>query len=144
MEQQRDPSLRNRAVAIQQHGDIIAMNTAAKAAGVRKHCPPDQARKLLREVGGKVAHVFVEEGYRISYRPYREMSALFHKLLRAMVDVQAWQGVIEKASIDEAFILLPSQHGTTAHMVAASLRIPHRFKPALQCTPLTPQLASSG
>lgn len=34
-----------------------------------------QARRLLSKVGGEVVHVFSEEGMRISYRPYREMSA---------------------------------------------------------------------
>lgn len=134
MEQQRDPSLRNRAVAVQQHGDIIAMNAAAKAAGVRKHCPPDEARRLLREVGGKVAHVFVEEGYRISYRPYREMSALFHKLLRAQDEITAWQGVIEKASIDEAFILLPSQHGAESPMQWRISTRAHHTRHTISCT----------
>ena len=39
VEQQRDNSLIGKAIAIQQHGDIITANAAAKAAGVRKHCP---------------------------------------------------------------------------------------------------------
>lgn len=51
-------------MALQQHGDIIAANASAKAAGVTKHIAPDEARKLLRAVEGKVAHVHLEDGYR--------------------------------------------------------------------------------
>jgi hypothetical protein len=44
-------------------------------AGVKKHMWPHEARALLKEVGGQVAHVYCEEGFRVSYRPYREASA---------------------------------------------------------------------
>jgi nucleotidyltransferase/DNA polymerase involved in DNA repair len=107
VEQQRDPSLYGKAIAIQQHGDIIAANASAKAAGVRKHCPPDEARKLLHAVGGKVVHVHVEDGHRISYRPYRQASVRFHRLLASVVAEADSTLVVEKASIDEAFILQP-------------------------------------
>eukprot|EP00892_Ulva_mutabilis_P003919 jgi/Ulvmu1/189/UM001_0193.1 len=101
VEQMRHPELRGLPIALQQHGDIFAANAPAKAAGVTKHIQPDEARKLLRAVHGKVVHVHLEDGYRISYRPYREMSDRFFKLLRQLEEVE----VIERASIDEAFIL---------------------------------------
>jgi nucleotidyltransferase/DNA polymerase involved in DNA repair len=107
VEQQRNLSLYGKAIAIQQHGDIIAANASAKGAGVRKHCPPDEARKLLHAVGGKVVHVHVEDGHRISYRPYREASARFHRLLGSVAAEEDSTLVVEKASIDEAFILQP-------------------------------------
>lgn len=58
-------------MAVQQHQDIIAANSAAMAAGVRKHCAPAEARRLLAAVGGRVAHVHLEAGGRVSYKPYR-------------------------------------------------------------------------
>lgn len=58
-------------MAIQQHQDIIAANYAARAAGVTKHMAPAEARRLLRPVGGVVAHVHLEPGGRVSYQPYR-------------------------------------------------------------------------
>jgi nucleotidyltransferase/DNA polymerase involved in DNA repair len=88
-------------VALQQHADIIAANAAAKAAGVTKHCSPDRARALLKAAGGLVAYVNVEDGGRISYKPYREASAEFFALLERM-DLAS---VVEKGSIDEAYIL---------------------------------------
>ena len=56
---------------MQQHQDIIAANAAAKAAGVRKHCAPAEARRLLAPAGGRVVHVHLEPGGRVSYKPYR-------------------------------------------------------------------------
>ncbi len=44
-------------------------------AGVKKHMGPAEARALLRPLGGEVAHVYCEEGLRVSYRPYREASS---------------------------------------------------------------------
>lgn len=56
---------------------------------------------LLKRVGGHVTHVHVEEGYRISYKPYREMS----ERLMALLETFTLAAVVEKASIDEAFVL---------------------------------------
>lgn len=109
MEQLRDPSLGNKPIAIQQHGDIIAANAPAKAAGVRKHIPPDEARRLLKAVHGKVVHVHVADGHRISYSPYRRMSARFHRVLQRFEAANPAL-LVEKASIDEAFIMLSNSH----------------------------------
>jgi nucleotidyltransferase/DNA polymerase involved in DNA repair len=40
VEELRDPSLKGKAVAVQQHQDIIAVNYPARAAGVKKHMLP--------------------------------------------------------------------------------------------------------
>jgi hypothetical protein len=40
---------------------------------------PAEARALLRPLGGEVAHVFCEEGLRVTYRPYREASGALLK-----------------------------------------------------------------
>lgn len=53
-------------------------------------------------VGGRVAHVHTETGGRVSYKPYRAASARLLHLLKSLT----WAAVVEKASIDEAFILL--------------------------------------
>lgn len=125
------PAPQGKAVAIQQHQDIIAANAAAKAAGVTKHMAPAeasscwvggltgaprrllmhldglnqpgstathlhrsrlttkcfprlpkemQARRLLRDVGGRVAHVHCAAGGRVSYQPYRESSVRLMKV----------------------------------------------------------------
>lgn len=60
---------------MQQHQDIIAVSHAARALGVTKHMLPAQARALLVPAGGRVVHVALEEGGRVTYRPYREASA---------------------------------------------------------------------
>lgn len=59
-----------------------------------------QARMLLSKVGGIVHHVHMEAGGRVSYKPYRDVSKVFISRLRQFAGV----GVIEKASIDEAYI----------------------------------------
>ena len=106
VEQKRDPSLADKAVAIQQKGDIIALNNLAKAAGVRKHCAPSEARELLKPVQGKVVQVNRAEDKRVSYQPYRSASKAFFAVLDNLSKQQGL--VVEKASIDEAFILLPN------------------------------------
>ncbi|PSC72656.1 protease 2 isoform A [Micractinium conductrix] len=116
VEQLRDPSLKGKAVAVQQHQDIIAVNALAKAAGVVKHAPPAEARRLLAPLGGRVVHVFTADGGRVSYQPYREASARLLRLLRAL----PWAAVVEKASIDEAFVLLQGQTGTEAAAAASA------------------------
>ncbi|KAL4457562.1 hypothetical protein ABPG75_012427 [Micractinium tetrahymenae] len=116
-EQLRDASLQGKAIAVQQHQDIIAANHAAKAAGVAKHMSPAEARRLLAAVGGRVVHVHLAEGGRVRYQPYRELSARMLRLLRAL----PWAAVVEKASIDEAFLLIrQAAPGTAAAGAAAA------------------------
>ena len=52
VELKRDPSLQGRAFAIQQHHDIIAVSYLGRAAGVKKHMSPPEARALLKPVNG--------------------------------------------------------------------------------------------
>ncbi|KAG2487735.1 hypothetical protein HYH03_013733 [Edaphochlamys debaryana] len=101
-----DPAVRARSVplAVQQHQDVIAVDYAARAAGVRKHMAPAEARRLLAAAGGRLVHVYCEDGTRPSYRPYREVSAALMRLLRGLLPPGA---VLEKASIDEAYMQLP-------------------------------------
>jgi nucleotidyltransferase/DNA polymerase involved in DNA repair len=110
VEQQRNPSLRGKAIAIQQHQDIIATNYLARQAGVAKHQSSHTARRLLAKVGGLNVHVHCEPGGRVSYRPYQQASNRFFKFLRAL----PWVAVVEKASIDEAFLLVDAGLGNVS------------------------------
>ena len=81
-----------------------------------------QARGLLSKVGGIVHHVHMEAGGRVSYKPYRDVSKVFIQRLRHFAGVD----VIEKASIDEAYILYVAepqqqQHSLTNIQQAAQL-----------------------
>lgn len=81
-----------------------------------------QARTLLSRVGGIVHHVHMEAGGRVSYKPYRDVSKVFIQRLRRFAGV----GVIEKASIDEAYIQYAAEpqhqpHGMTTMQQAEHL-----------------------
>lgn len=80
-----------------------------------------QARSLLSKVGGIVHHVHMEAGGRVSYKPYRDVSKVFIQRLRQFGGV----GIIEKASIDEAYIQyagkLEHQHSMTSMQQAEQL-----------------------
>lgn len=80
-----------------------------------------QARSLLSKVGGIVHHVHMEAGGRVSYKPYRDVSKVFMQRLRQFAGV----GIIEKASIDEAYIQYAAepqqQHGMTNMQQAEQL-----------------------
>lgn len=101
---------------------------------------PLQARQRLAAAGGKLVHAFQERDGRVSYRPYREASAAMMALLKsggaagAAADGGGGGGsaagsssgcwgvpgvrllVVERASIDEAFVLLAT------HAAAAQVR----------------------
>lgn len=80
-----------------------------------------QARTLLSKVGGIVHHVHMEAGGRVSYKPYRDVSKVLISRLRQFAGV----GVIEKASIDEAYILFklePGQQGQQVHGAMAAMQ----------------------
>ena len=142
VERLRDPSLaRAPALAIRQHGDVIAADAGARAAGVSKRDAPADALRKLAEVRGVLRHVPTTEGQRVTYRPYLAASALMHEVIaadatkRAILDAvervlpnssgsrdegstprqetnnphrRVLGVVVEKASIDEAFVQLPA------------------------------------
>ncbi|KAK9798496.1 hypothetical protein WJX73_001735 [Symbiochloris irregularis] len=101
VEQRKNPQLGTKPFAVQQHQDIIAVNYAARQAGVKKHMSPAQAREVLKRVGGCLVHVHTVEGGRISYEPYRQAGREVLQLLQR----NAWASVVEKGSIDEAYLL---------------------------------------
>ena len=68
-----------------------------------------QARAIMQRIGGNVTHVHLEPGARVSYRPYRDVSRTFFMMLRRFPQVS----VVEKASIDEAFLLLAPPPGSS-------------------------------
>ena len=104
-----------------------------------------QARVLLSKVGGIVHHVHMEAGGRVSYKPYRDVSKALISRLRQFAGV----GIIEKASIDEAYILFrlqPEQQafGTmTVMQQAAQLARTIRQAGALLTECMQQQLPSS-
>ena len=142
VERLRDPSLALApALAIRQHGDVIAADAGARAAGVSKRDAPADALRKLAEVRGVLRHVPTTEGQRVTYRPYLAASALMHEVIaaeatkRAILDAvervlpnssgsrdegspprqetnpthrRVLGVVVEKASIDEAFVQLPA------------------------------------
>mmetsp|Transcript_5717 Transcript_5717/g.24237 ORF Transcript_5717/g.24237 Transcript_5717/m.24237 type:complete len:697 (-) Transcript_5717:63-2153(-) len=149
------------ALAVFQHGDVIAADAGAKKLGVKKHDSPADARRALVPRGGALAHVHVTEGHRVSYRPYDKASKAMHRVLRSRemkdtllrvcgfrnADVReraeerteratrdassaesplrspskARRGVVvEKASIDEAYVQLPSGCSLGAHAAACA------------------------
>ena len=129
VERLRDPGrfANVNALAVYQHGEVIAVESSAKNLGVKKFHSPEVARKLLQPAGGVLQHVPVTNGQRVTYRPYQEKSKALHKLLmsKEMNDLvlevlrgvngvgnsftdSEKQIVVEKASIDEAFVQLPS------------------------------------
>ena len=124
-----------KAVAIQQHQDIIAANYAARAAGVTKHMAPGEARRLLRAVGGQVVHVHLAPGGRVSYQPYREASARMMRLLRTL----PWVAVLEKASIDEAFLLLHPAAGPAGMLTTVAAAGAGALEEGIGC--VSPQVA---
>ena len=116
VERRRDPRLAGcPALAVQQHQDVIAADAAAKKAGVTKRMTPADARALLRRVGGTLVHVHTAAGQRVSYRPYLAASSELHgtlasaELASILVGSDRADGVVvEKASIDEAYVQLPT------------------------------------
>ncbi|WIA21172.1 hypothetical protein OEZ85_005479 [Tetradesmus obliquus] len=123
VEELRCPSLAGRPLAIQQHQDVIAVNYPGRAAGVKKHMPPAQARVLLSAAGGLLVHVFTEPDGRVSYRPYREASAALMRLLSSGLPPAAAScvAVVEKASIDEAYLLVAGGQGAGQQFAAQGL-----------------------
>ena len=71
------------ALAVFQHGDVIAADAGAKRLGVRKRDSPADARRALSAGGGALAHVHVARGQRVSYRPYEKASKALHRVLRS-------------------------------------------------------------
>ena len=115
VERRRNPALAGcPALAVQQHQDVIAADASAKKAGVTKRMLPADARALLRRVGGTLVHVHTTVGQRVSYRPYLAASHELHGLLASAelardVSGDGFNGVaVEKASIDEAYVQLPT------------------------------------
>ena len=72
------------ALAVFQHGDVIAADAGAKRLGVRKRDSPAAARRALAAGGGALAHVHVARGQRVSYRPYDRASRAMHRVLGSM------------------------------------------------------------
>eukprot|EP00962_Isochrysis_galbana_P055076 scaffold26758_cov107-Isochrysis_galbana.AAC.1 len=106
-----DPSLRESPgcapVALYQYNDVVCCSSGARALGVRKHMTPQQALLLLTPAGGRLLHAYWRDwpGPRTWYGPYQAASRELFGALRAAVDATPAAGaLIERASIDEAYI----------------------------------------
>jgi len=136
VERQRTPSLYGDvpALAVFQRGDGVAAAAGAELAGARERDSPAAARRELRAVGGALVRVPVTDDQRVQYRPYVKASKALHEALcsKELADVltdicakisggegghgngvaspsRLGSGVaVEKASIDEAYVQLPS------------------------------------
>ena len=102
VERLRDPSLaRAPALAIRQHGDVIAADAGARAAGVSKRDAPADALRKLAEVRGVLRHVPTTEGQRVTYRPYLAASALMHEVIAA--------DATKRATVSYTHLTLPTK-----------------------------------
>lgn len=99
----RDPSLRDKAVAVQQHQDIIALSYEARALGIQKHINPAVLRQQHPKV--QLVHVPTTAGGKVTYKDYRSHS-------RSIIQVLKRQGFeVERASIDD-FYVEPKEGGS--------------------------------
>ncbi|KAI0219066.1 N-acetyltransferase eso1 [Massospora cicadina] len=109
---------RRHPLAVRQWNGLIAVNCAARAQGVQRHCSPQEARALCPEI--KLVHVptlsLEEDGarevyhenpdkstFKASLAPYRRASLSIMQLL------QTFSPVLQKASVDEAYLDLTDQ-----------------------------------
>eukprot|EP00854_Cymbomonas_tetramitiformis_P017946 gene17946-21375_t len=114
-----DPSMRStirgQACALWQFNDVISMNCAARACGVKKHMTPREARALLAPVRGHLIHAFWRRwpGPRVNYKPYQHASLLLFRTLQSLLRslaapsgaaTTAAPSVMERTSIDECYI----------------------------------------
>ena len=65
---------------------------------MRKHSSPREARAALAKVGGRLVHVCVTAGQRVSYRPYLSASAALHKLLASPEMAEAIRDAVAAAA----------------------------------------------
>eukprot|EP00873_Tetraselmis_striata_P016682 jgi/Tetstr1/436946/TSEL_025718.t1 len=115
--------------ALWQFNDVISINAAAKAAGVRKHMLPQQAAAKLGPAGGHLVHAFWRKwpGPRVNYRHYNAAS---RSMLTHVAAILADGGgaVVEKASIDEVYV---DATGACGGCLAAGGRLGERIQAAL-------------
>eukprot|EP01006_Ploeotia_vitrea_P030659 TRINITY_DN63026_c0_g1_i2.p1 TRINITY_DN63026_c0_g1~~TRINITY_DN63026_c0_g1_i2.p1 ORF type:complete len:619 (+),score=60.40 TRINITY_DN63026_c0_g1_i2:40-1896(+) len=98
VEQQKDPSLKGKPVAIQQHQDIICVSYEARALGLKKHTHPDVAMQMIPSL--RLVHVPKEFGSKVTYHDYRRMStAVFQEVCQFVAKEH-----LEKQGLDEAFL----------------------------------------
>lgn len=97
----------NSPCALWQYNDVIAINSAGRSAGVRKHMLPQQAAELLGPLGGHLVHAFWRKwpGPRVDYRPYNAASVRMFKALNDSLACMSSPSVaVEKASVDECYL----------------------------------------
>ena len=124
--ERNDPSLKGQTVALWQYNDVICASSAARRLGVKKHMTPSQARALLDPAGGKLVHAYWRDwpGPRIWYGPYNKASRQLFRALQAAVDVVAPLSIVERSSIDEAYVdVTRAAHGSVLEAEAIAKRL---------------------
>ncbi|CAE8627988.1 unnamed protein product [Polarella glacialis] len=121
-----DPSLREAGpLVLWQYNDVICISPEAKAAGVRKHMRPSEAQPMVDAIGGRMVHAFSRRwpGPRVWYGPYMSTSREMFTLLRQKLDEDlAGKYVLERASVDEAYLDVTDSTGSSLDAGAALAR----------------------
>lgn len=106
--EREDPTLRDQPAALWQYNHVVCASHDARALGVTKRMGPEAADKLLRPAGGRLLHAYSRQwpGPRVCYARYNAASRELFAALRAAMDEYAPGSVLERASIDEAYVEL--------------------------------------
>ena len=116
---------RGKALAVQQHDDIIAANHHAKALGVRKRTAPAEARSIFSKAGVKpgLVHVPTEPtAGRVTYALYRRHSARLAALWRRLATGTPALSSRRTSSLDEVWIDTGTSDAAAAQRLAEALR----------------------
>lgn len=110
-----DASLANAGpLVLWQYNDVICVSPEAKKAGVQKHMRPEVAQPLVDGIGGRMVHSFSRKwpGPRSWYGPYQKVSRdVMSQLKQSIAEYMKHDFVLERASIDEAYVDVSSSAG---------------------------------
>uniref|UniRef100_A0A8C4NBL4 DNA polymerase eta n=1 Tax=Eptatretus burgeri TaxID=7764 RepID=A0A8C4NBL4_EPTBU len=122
VEQRLNPALRGQPCAVVQYkgyqgGGIIAVSYEARACGVTRNMRGDEARKLCPTI--KLARVPEAHG-KADLTRYREASV-------QVIDVMSQYAIVERASIDEAYVELTAQVQEKIRQMEGHVPIPSQL-----------------
>ena len=115
---------------------------------VRSHeCVEDGWRVLVAPHGGRLVHAYWRQwpGPRIWYGPYNKASRQLFRALQAAVDVVAPLSIVERSSIDEAYVdVTRAAHGSVLEAEAIAKRLLEAVRASGLDLPLSVGVSSSG